>query len=62
MQCEGSCRFWEGSEALGQPANKARGELEYTSFIMKMIVTELTRLALSFTAILGIKKRKEEVI
>ena len=58
MQCEGSCKFQEGSEALSQPANKARGELEYTSFIIFMIVTELTRHALSFTAILNTKKKK----
>jgi hypothetical protein len=28
MQCESSCKFREGSVALSQPANKARGELE----------------------------------
>jgi hypothetical protein len=37
---------------------KARGELEYTSFITFMIVMEQTRHALSFTAILNTKKRK----
>jgi hypothetical protein len=41
---------------------KARGELEYTSFITFMIVTEQTRHALSFTAILNTKKKKEIMV